>query len=148
MRKIARLRQAFLDADALFAKKQWDARSTRTRQFWIDRRSVNDQAYFVMIFAQLEDHVNVQCQRLVSQKQSLLGWKRRRLWDDIDINDLDRMRFMRRVSLLTQRGHSDYNKINNLYRIRCEIAHGGTYASMNAAVEAAEMYNIARRLRV
>ena len=59
MKKIDKLRKAFLDADAFFANKESNATSTSTRQFWADRRSINDQAYFILIFAQLEDHINV-----------------------------------------------------------------------------------------
>jgi hypothetical protein len=100
-----------------------------------------------VIFAQLEDHINVQCQKLVTEKQSAARWKRRRLWDDLNVNELYRVPFMKRVSLLTQRGHGAYNKVKQLYDNRCSIAHGGTYTPVNVAVEAAEMYRIARELR-
>jgi phage-related protein len=146
MKQIANLREVFQKADDFFDEKQSTARTARTKALWIDRRLLNAQAYFVIVFAQFENHINNQCRRLVTRKQAQQDWKRTRLWEKIRVNKIDNMPFMDRVSLLTKRGDTDYNRIKTLYDIRCTLAHGGTHP-VNVGTQAADMYNLAKRLK-
>ena len=60
---------------------------------------------------------------------------------------MERIPFMTRVMLLTQKGHRDYTTIQTLYRQRNRFAHGGTYEQVNVASEAETMDDLAGRLR-
>ncbi len=78
-----------------------------------------------MLFAQLEQFIDTQCLRLIAKKKASTIWKNRRLWDS---TDADRMQFMRKVALLTEKGAAPHNKINQYYDLRCDIAHGAQLA--------------------
>jgi hypothetical protein len=146
MKRIIKMRRIFEEVDAFLGEMEFNARTAGRKVFWRDRRAINEQAYFVIIFAQLEDYINTQCRRLVASKRSQTSWKRKRLWDKISVPRIDRVPFMDRVALLTKRGDADYNIVKALYDARCALAHGGTY-SVNVMFQAEDMHNVAKRLK-
>jgi len=75
----------------------------------------------MMLFACFEGRVTALCHRLVAPRRHQRSWRRRRLWDTVDV---DRLHFMRKTALLVEKGGTHYNKIRDLYEIRCSIAHG------------------------
>ena len=59
--------------------------------------------------------------KLIDRKRKSAVWRNRRLWDSTEV---DRMQFMRKVALLTEKGAANYNKLDQYYDLRCDIAHG------------------------
>jgi hypothetical protein len=102
-------------------EREAKARTADRKAHWANLRMYNDHAYFVMLFAQLEQHIDNRCAALIAKKQSAAKWESRRLWDSADV---DRMTFMRKVALLTDKGQARYAQIDAYYDTRCKIAHG------------------------
>lgn len=127
---------------------QWEAAATsiRVRRRWSSMRILNDQAYFVVIFAQFEDYVKKQCRKLIDRKKSAARWTARRIWDSVD---LDRLGFMKQVALLIDKATAEYGKVKSYYEVRCDIAHGTVYTAMPILVPtaAAELKSISRQAR-
>jgi len=121
MRKLNEVWHAYEHADAYLREKHSAARSPAGKAKWALLRHVSAQAYFVMLFACLEDRVDELCARLIARKRGQKSWRQRRLWDTVDI---DRTDFMRKVALLADKGEQDYARVKGLYATRCEIAHG------------------------
>lgn len=102
------------------------ARTSRSIEKWRRLQELNDFAYFALMFAQFEDHVNREVTRLVKRRLADPRWGHRRLWDAIDLNRLDRTPFMNRIALLLDRGTADYALVKRYYQTRCKIDHGAT----------------------
>lgn len=124
MRNLKETWQAYRELDRYLERQAHRARSKRGEEKWARRRELNDQAYFVTLFACFEDRVTELCRRLVKKKQNLRPWRQRRLWDTVDTDRIDLMSFMRKVALLIEKGSADFGKVTELYRDRCFIAHG------------------------
>lgn len=117
---------AHSEVDNHLASLEARSRSARMRTYWANMRVLNDHAYFVLIFGRFEQHVEALCARLISRRAVAALWRRRRLWDALD---LDRMPFMQKVSLLMDRGLVEYGRVRTIYvDIRCAIAHGDSAA--------------------
>lgn len=88
------------------------------------QRQLNDSVYFLMLFAQFERFINEKSQQAIRLRKKMSQWKSRRAWDIIDHRHIDRVPFINRVALLTEKGKSDYNLIQQLYEDRNSLAHG------------------------
>ncbi|MCY3022655.1 MAG: hypothetical protein NTW87_27060 [Planctomycetota bacterium] len=144
MKSFTEVRTSYRYADWYLASKEAAARVHKQR--WSRLRAINDQAYFLMMFGQLEDHVNSQCKKLVTRKKTAPRWKDRRAWDTFDP---EREPFMNRVALLTDKGGKAFRQVKYYYEdLRCEIAHGNTAVQMPMALitVAAELQSLARAL--
>jgi hypothetical protein len=99
-----------------------------------------------MLFAQVEQHIGRQVKQLVTQRRARARWQDRRLWDRVQ---LDRISFMDKVALLAPRGQATYNRMDELYDIRCAIAHGNIAAVGPIFIPtiAMELRNLARLMR-
>lgn len=137
---------AYLETDGYLAGRESASKSPSRRKHWAVLRRYNDHAYFVMHFAQLEQHVNERCEKLIARRQAGAKWASRRPWDSLDV---DRMDFMRRVAVLTDKGQATYAKVKNFYRIRNDIAHGDNAAvgPMVLPAVAAELRALARIMK-
>lgn len=71
---------------------------------WDRIQQVNDYAYFVLFFAQLETHINDEYEARVGQSSEST--------------------FMHRVDVLFNRDSPKTELIGDYYHIRCDIAHG------------------------
>jgi hypothetical protein len=121
MRSFKQIHASYLATDGFLAQSERNVRGHAAKGRWSNLRFYNDQAYYVMLFAQLEQFVDAQCTKLIDVKKRSPVWKNRRLWDS---TDADRLQFMRKVALLTEKGAATYNKIDQYYDLRCDIAHG------------------------
>ena len=105
------------------ARAQRDARRAER----IERRPlINDLAYFVLCWGQLEIAVNDKCRAVVRRRQAERSWDRRRAWDLYNPDNL-RLTFEDRVALLADRGSGrggTYNRILFYYNLRNRAAHG------------------------
>jgi hypothetical protein len=95
------------------------------------KRDLNDQAYFLFMFSRLEDHIRQESSKLITKKRSSISsWKQRSVWDMLPTAaDDDKMHFKKRLTLLVEKGRSDYNLVVNYYNDRNSIAHGGNFIS-------------------
>ena len=121
MTSFREIRNSFIKTDAFLLTQETNARSASLKARWAGFRRYNAHAYFVMLFAQLEQDIDNKCAALVATKKSAAKWRSRRPWDSVD---LGRMDFMRKVALLTDKGQVAYAQIRDYYKTRCQIAHG------------------------
>lgn len=106
------------------------------------QRQLNDSVYFLMLFAQFERLINDKSQQVTRLRQKMSQWKSRRAWDIIDHKNIDKVPFINRVALLTEKGKSDYNVIQQLYQDRNSLAHGkllDTTVSLLAAANSLQL---------
>lgn len=119
----------YKEIDKNYSDKELQARTKghhKKESTYSRKRQINDQAYFVFIFARLEDRIKTVTNKLIDSKvTTLTNWKTKRPWEKI--KSIERLDFMSRVALLTQKGYSNYKSINDYYKIRNVIAHGGIY---------------------
>ena len=125
MRSFAHIHASYLATESFLSQSEFNAKGNRAKLRWARLRFFNDQAYFVMLFAQLEQFIDAECAQLIDRKKNSTISRNRRLWDSTDV---DRMQFMRKVALLTEKGGTDYNKLDHYYDLRCDIAHGSPIA--------------------
>ena len=144
MKSINNIYKVYCLTDQFFQDKEDRARTDKTRQKWFDKRSLNDQAYFVLIFAQFEDFINKQCDDLIKSKKRSPKWAYRRLWDSVDVDNLS---FKKCVALLTDKGENDFREIIDLYKIRCEIAHGKGYGPILVHTETAKIKELVKKIK-
>jgi hypothetical protein len=149
VRNLRQIWQAYRDANGYLEERQQRCRSAVARDRWRRRQTINDHAFFVILFACFEDRVNTLCRSLVARKQRLRSWRHRRLWDAVEIDRIESVPFMRRASFLMDRGSADYSKVRELYDARCLIAHGSPeqVGSLNLALRYQEIVHLWKSLR-
>lgn len=93
------------------------------REKWTKARLLNDHAYFLMLFAQMERFINEEAKALVKRMK---GMKDHDLaWDIIATKGFeDKYPFGNKVVLLLGTGSHIAREINEYYEVRCDIAHG------------------------
>lgn len=91
------------------------------------KRQLNDQSYFLFMFTRLEDRIRTLSENLIDYKvATLTNWKNKRTWD-ILYKRKDNIPLMDRVALLTKINGANYRLINNYYKQRNSIGHGGVF---------------------
>ena len=147
MKSFNAIHQTYDAVDGYLAQEE--ARHTgKAKDPWARRRIINDQTYFVVLFAQLEDHIYRQCEKLIDRRRASPQWASRRLWDTADV---DRMSFRNRLALVTEKGQATYNLISSRYELRCQIAHGNpppTAMPIAIPIIVTEFRTIARQITV
>lgn len=110
---------------------------------------LNDQAYFILLWGQLESEIDDRCRAEISKRQQDASWSIRRAWDLYNPADrrLSGLAFEERVALLTDkqggRG-SPWAKIMRYYAVRNKIAHGDLSASgIDITIIVHDFYSIA-----
>jgi hypothetical protein len=93
------------------------------------KQRMNDQAYFVLSWGQLEAAIDSTCRNAIRYRQASGNWAVRRAWDFYNPDDdrLSGLRFESRVALvLDRRGGPDspWAKVMSHYSLRNQIAHG------------------------
>lgn len=127
-----RLEKIYTEIDSNYAAIELAAHSRRHRKKEVEyftKRKFNDLAYFLFMFTRLEDRVRNLSDQLVDRKVRILAdWKSKRSWEILKKQkDNDTLHFMNRVSLLTQKGGTDFNLIKQYYDQRNNIGHGGSF---------------------
>jgi len=113
-----------VEANGYLQTRERAAPNATDRERWARLRVINDQAYFVMMFACLAGRIDELCDKLVRRKMQQRSWRARRRWTWPKLKDLERVPFMERVSWLVKTGGTEYNAVKDLYDTRCDIAHG------------------------
>jgi len=122
VKRLSLLRKSFIESDSHISDRESRARTPGNKNRWGEIKDLNDQAYFMMIFAQFEDRINEYVKELVEKKNLASSWWKKRPWTIIEI---DRLSFMQKVALLTPKGGKEYNRVHELYyNLRNRIAHG------------------------
>lgn len=120
MKTLSQIYSSYLESDNHFANKISKS-NKRARERLEKLRDRNEHAFFVLLFARLDDYIKTQCEKIEFQKSKITHWKRKRPWDSIE---LKYFKFNNRLALVTQKGGTDFNKINKYYSIRNALAHG------------------------
>ena len=99
---------------------------------WLDkRRAIDDSAYFILAWGQLEQAINLACEAAVRAHRSSVDWFERRAWDAHNPDDM-RAKFEDRAALVLDRSNvrSDaYRRTIRYCGQRNRIAHGQTLAT-------------------
>jgi hypothetical protein len=97
------------------------------------KQSINDQAYFLLCWRQLEVAINQRCRDAIRSRRSHPNWGKRRAWDLFNPEDkrLSGLSMQDRVALLLDRQAgpgSHWARVQQYYELRNQIAHGAILA--------------------
>ncbi len=87
------------------------------------QQRLNEQAYFVLAWGQLEAEVGEACRDAIRLGQSHEDWRQRRAWSLYD-SDNPRLSFRNRLMLVLDRTSDEWRRIMVLYEVRNQVAHG------------------------
>jgi hypothetical protein len=133
MQKLPLVAALYVEIDASFESQRSDARAkgdNNAVQQIESKQVINDQAYFVLCWGQLEAEIDDRCRAAIrSRVGSGKNWATRRAWDMFNPNDkrLSGLSFEDRTGLLLDRAGgrgSPWAWVMKYYAIRNEIAHG------------------------
>lgn len=93
------------------------------------KQRLNDQAYFVLCWGQLEAEIDDRCREVIRAGRAHADWRARRGWQMYNPDDrrLSGLRFEDRVGLVLDRDGgpgSPYARVMDYYALRNGIAHG------------------------
>ena len=90
------------------------------------KQRINDQAYFVLAWGQLEAEIEKACRSVIRHGQSQYDWKTRRVWTLYNPEDrrLSGLSFENRLTLVLEKGSENWKRTVQFYHIRNQIAHG------------------------
>ena len=105
-----------------------------------EERRINDQAFFVLAWGQLEADIEEACRDAIRNGQSHEDWRHRRAWSLYNPDDrrLSGLSFENRLTLVLEKGSDDWKRTMELYSVRNQIAHGALLSAridMQRAIE-------------
>ena len=91
-----------------------------------NRQRINDQAYFVLAWGQLESVMDEACREAIRRGQGHREWRHRRAWSLYNPEDrrLSGLSFEDRLTLVIEKGSENWKRTIQHYAIRNQIAHG------------------------
>ena len=105
-------------------REQHDAAGEADEREGVARRqTLNEQAYFVLAWGQLEAEIDDACRDAIRLGKSHVDWRQRRAWSVYD-EDNPRLSFRNRLTLVLDRSSDAWQKTLELYQLRNQIAHG------------------------
>ena len=119
-----------------------------------NKRRLNDQAYFVLCWGQLEAAIDGSCRAAIRKKLASPDWSVRRAWDRYNPDDrrLSGLAFEDRVALVIDRrggSGSPWARVQFFYALRNEMAHGRLRSDrVHVTAVVAELYQIQSALTV
>ena len=132
MRDLAALGALYGEIDVYFegilsAAAQRGGRSSSDRVE--EQQRLNDQAYFVLCWGQLEAAIDTACRAAIRKRLDSADWNSRRAWDRYNPDDkrLSGLPFDERAALVLDRQGgrgSPWARTMDFYAIRNQIAHG------------------------
>ena len=137
MKRLAQIAALYAQIDQIFQSERDDAmeRSDSVAVVRVaEKQLLNDQAYFVLCWGQLETEVDDACRAAINRRTVSADWEMRRGFDIYDTDDkrLSGLPFDRRAAMVLDRRAgrgSPFAKLLNYYAIRNQIAHGKLLAS-------------------
>ena len=90
------------------------------------QQRINDQAYFVLAWGQLESDIEDACRKAIRRGQTHRDWRRRRAWSLYNPDDrrLSGLSFEDRLTLVLEKGSEYWKRAMQHYNVRNQIAHG------------------------
>ena len=90
------------------------------------KQLINDQAYFLLAWGQLEAKIENACRSVIRHGRSQSDWKNRRIWMLYNPEDrrLSGMSFENRLALVLEKGSENWKQTVQFYHVRNKIAHG------------------------
>lgn len=136
MKELPHIRALYLELDAGLEAQRVAARGSSDPSL-VDRveqkQRINDQAYFVLCWGQLELSIDETCRNAIRKRRADSNWNMRRAWDlyNPDEKRLSGLRFEDRTALVLDQNAgsgSPWAKVMNYYALRNQIAHGNLQA--------------------
>ncbi len=124
MKDLKAISAAYERVDNHFEELQESFHDTEVQGRIKEEQRLNDQAYFILVWGQLETEIDGACKHAIDAGQSLDEWKARRAWDLIDSNNLSRLGFRERLKLVLDKNGKEYGEILKWHKLRNQIAHG------------------------
>lgn len=102
------------------------------------KQLINDQAYFVLCWGQLEAEIDDVCRDTIRKGRGKKKWEERRLWELYNPDDkrLSGLSFEERTAIVLQKGEEGWKLALTHYQLRNRIAHGNLQA---ARIDVSEM---------
>ena len=90
------------------------------------KQRLNDQAYFVLAWGQLEADIVDACRSTIRHAQAHGNWRDRRAWTLYNPDDrrLSGLSFESRLMLVLEKGSGNWKRVLQHYNVRNQIAHG------------------------
>lgn len=90
------------------------------------KQQINDQAYFVLAWGQLEADIAETCRDTIRKAQQSDDWETRRAWAlyDPEGRRPPRLTFENQLSLVLEKDSDGWQKAMQFYRVRNQVAHG------------------------
>ena len=124
MSYLAKVYRSYLEADGFYARAELGC-SPSQRTSWAERRDINDKAYFVLMFSELEDRIAERVRKVIQRRSTTSSVLNQRVWKLLGRKEGNRgLPFMDKTSMLLERGNAEYNMVKSHYDVRCDIAHG------------------------
>ena len=89
-------------------------------------RRINDQAFFVLAWGQLEADIEEACREGIRHGRSHEDWRYSRAWSLYHPDDrrLSGLSFENRLTLVLEKGGEDWKRAMEPYNVRNQIVHG------------------------
>lgn len=133
-----------LDRERIDAEEEDEAHRITLKQL------INDHAYFVLCWGQLEVEIDEVCRDVIRRRKSDPNWDVRRGFDFYNPEDRRLMTFDRRVAIVLDRGAgsgSPHGLVMKYYELRNKIAHGRLETTrIYVAAVVADFYSIQAEL--
>ncbi len=132
MRDLPHIESIYVEVDGALDAQRTAAHAdgdTAAVQRIESKQRINDQAYFVLCWGQLEMAIDDMCRNAIRRRQSSGNWAIRRAWDLYNPDDdrLSGLRFEHRTALVLDQkagSNSPWAKTMSYYALRNQIAHG------------------------
>ena len=151
MKSIQQIGALYEEIDAGFDAKLDDAVANgdeAAAQRIEQKQLLNDQAYFVLCWGQLETEIDDGCRAAVRKRKASKSWEKRRGFDFYNPDDkrFSGLPFDRRVTIVLDMDGgpgSPYAKVMSYYETRNKIAHGNLEAKrIDVSAVVADFYVI------
>jgi hypothetical protein len=132
VRDLPHIRAVYLEIDAQFEAARATASGSGDSQGVSsieEKQRINDQAYFVLCWGQLETAIDDKCRSVIRNRTSSENWAVRRGWDIYNPDDarLSGLSFEERTALVLDRNAgsgSAWGRVMSHYSLRNQVAHG------------------------
>lgn len=134
MKDLARIESVYIKVDLQLERERSNATTSDAAKIQAEQ-ALNDQAYFVLCWGQLELEVDQICRRAIMARSAHADWQIRRSWYLYNPKDkrLSGLSFEDRAALVMDRDDkskgSAWAKTMFHYKARNEIAHGRLQAT-------------------
>jgi hypothetical protein len=132
VRELPFIEAVYLEIDAELERQRTiaeDAGDSPASQRAESKKRINDQAFFLLCWGELETAIGDTCRTAIRRRRANANWAVRRGWDlyDPDHDRLSGLRFEHRAALVLDRqagAGSPWATVMRYYGLRNQIAHG------------------------